>query len=441
MIPIHDTEYRNQRDGTNFPFAERATLTNGSRQLPTGLFLDASLYPVGGKAGLFLSEVEIDNQNVNLFIGNAGQTRLCSTEFSLINPPANLLVTDTLGRDAGLLISESSRLAAFQSWGAGDYLFTQDQTEFAAVVCTPLPEIALRGILLDDGTLVSGDVWLVGSEGVILSVDNLAAPHIFQPPPQPAPIPCGTCRDGVYPNRWDLTLSGFTGDWAVLNGSYYFQEGDSGSTLPFSSGTCQPPGVCVWETPWIRLEGSTNTNVGVAVLLGDDTTLGRPRAFVQLQIFGEGILLAFEWYNFQPPGQLDCTTLSFSGSLVPQEPFRYGQDTQSPTFSLTSTGGTNVRCPPSDVQEAHFPGIPAIRVDVVGDPLFRRRLCAANNLFETPRPIRELLVLAPNAVFTVRPDSFGNIQFLAGDNLAPDTVLRLGTGGDGILQIGIAGAS
>jgi hypothetical protein len=59
----------------------------------------------------------------------------------------------------------------------------------------------------------------------------------------------------------------------------------------------------------------------------------------------------------------------------------------------------------------------AVRVDVVGDPLFRRRLCQPAQLFTTPRFVR--------TINGMRPDERGDFKLTVGRALAADTVLRV----------------
>lgn len=80
-----------------------------------------------------------------------------------------------------------------------------------------------------------------------------------------------------------------------------------------------------------------------------------------------------------------------------------------------------------------------IRIDVVGDPLFRRRLCQPNNLFETPKFLKQLRVIGPNMDFTVLPDPAGNLNMSVVNDLAADTVLRITQTETGI-EIGAVGS-
>jgi len=261
-------EWRKQNESTKYPFGERATLTNDAgRIIIEGTLLDAVLYPVGGVEGLFLSSVEIDHQQVTVYVGDSRDEQRCSGTFPLVNPDGEVALTDRYGRPAGLLVSEGRRLGIFQSWGVGTHTFTRSQTEFAATVCVPTPEVGVRGVQLETGEVFVGDVWLVGDDGVVFRTENHAEP--------------ATC---AVPAR----------------------------------------------------------------------------------------------------------------------------------------------------------SLKVIRMDVVGDPLFRRRLCTPNELFETPQFIKKVRVVGPNGEFECTPDSIGDLKLFANNALAADTVLRVVNTEEGI-AIGAVG--
>jgi hypothetical protein len=256
-------EWRAQNSTTKYPFSDRATLTNArGTVLVEGCILDCALYPVGAGVGLFISNVAVDHQQVVLSVADATRRVVATGTMPLVNPPDDVALTDAYGRPAGLLVSESARLGIFQSWGVGDHAFTPDATEFAATVCFPTPDAGVSGFLLPDGSFLSGDVWLIGSDGVVLGLEDV-------------PVPA----------------------------------------------RCAGP--------------------------------------------------------------------------------------------------------------AHV--IRAVRLDVVGDPLFRRRLCTPTALFVTPRLVRRLRVLGPNQEFTVTPDAAGNVLFTGNNALAADSVLRLNNSAGGLV--------
>lgn len=67
-----------------------------------------------------------------------------------------------------------------------------------------------------------------------------------------------------------------------------------------------------------------------------------------------------------------------------------------------------------------------IRVDVVGDPLSKRRECSPVGLFRAPRFVR--------TINGITPDATGEFQVAVGDHDAPDTVLRLVPDGPNALR-------
>lgn len=262
MTQVSHPEWRDQNESTTYPFSDAATLTDvEGNVLPTGTFIDAALYPVGGTGVLYLSSISVAQDVATIWIGDTTTEQLCYGEVNLVDPDDMVLLYDVYGRPAGVLVSETLRLAVLQGWTQGVHSFDRDATEFSPRVCFPRPEIGVRGILLDDGSLMTGDVWLVGDDGVVLRTE-------------------------------DVTV-------------------------------------------------------------------------------GDG-----------------CT-----------------EDTVS-----------------------------VVRVDIVGDPLYKRRLCSGVNLFETPRFLQSIIVRRDCDDLELLPDEFGNVNILLGTNLAEDTVIRMrNNAGRGIL--------
>ncbi len=168
--------WRAENATTFYPFADGATLTNGTAVLPPELFVDASLYPIGAGPNMRLAQVVVTNQAVTLVIGDDDSAETATVTFPLLDPPAELRLLDKYGRPAGLLLADVAQLSIFQSWSPGTYAFSTAESAFAASCCAPTPEICARGFLLAAGTVLTGDVWLVGDNGVVLSshtvVDN-----------------------------------------------------------------------------------------------------------------------------------------------------------------------------------------------------------------------------------------------------------------------------
>lgn len=262
-------EWIKQNETTKYPFSESVTLTNTEgRVIIEGTFLDAALYPIGATEGLYISTVVITFQTVTFTLATPTQDAIATASFSLITPPDEVVFTDVYGRPAGVLITEGRRLGVFQSWGVGTHEFLPGDTQFAATVVFPTPEVGVRGIRLDTGEIFVGDVWIVGADGVVVRASDALEPV---------------------------------------------------------------------------------------------------------------------------PGTSDVRSVA------------------------------------------------QLRVDIVGDPLFRRRLCQPTSLFETPRFIQSINVVGPNMEFTCTPDANGNLMLTTINDLAADTVLRINTTPAGVV-IGATGS-
>lgn len=166
-------QFRNEFANTRYPFADNATLVSqdGLQEIPEGLFIDASIYPIGGQARAYLSQITVAARQVTIAISDISGALLCTGQFDPIVPPTVIPLTDPLGRVAGVLVSSAAQLVAFNAWPHGTYMFELGSTEFVASVIIPTPEIGVRGILTEAGELLTGDVWLVGDNGVVVRKD------------------------------------------------------------------------------------------------------------------------------------------------------------------------------------------------------------------------------------------------------------------------------
>lgn len=72
-----------------------------------------------------------------------------------------------------------------------------------------------------------------------------------------------------------------------------------------------------------------------------------------------------------------------------------------------------------------------LRMDVVGDPLFLRKLCVPEELFRTPQYLQ--------TINNIRSDEYGNMTIIAGGLERPDSIVRIYSDGDNTLTIELAG--
>jgi len=168
-------EWRNRWRETKYPFADNASLVNAAGiAVSQDLFDDARIHPVGGTDGAYLDRITVTGGLLTFGIASGG-TELATGTVDLANPPTDVVkLTDAHGRPAGVLVSDAARLAGLAStYGEGTNAeFTATETPFVPSVVVPVPNFPVRGVLLDDGTLLAGDIWLVGGPGVVLRKVN-----------------------------------------------------------------------------------------------------------------------------------------------------------------------------------------------------------------------------------------------------------------------------
>lgn len=165
-------QWRDEATDSKYPFADAATLiSRDGSAIDKAIFLDASIYPIGGDVGMHLTSIIVGDDAVTLYIGTLADLQLCSGTFDPLAPPTAIKLEDEWGRAAGVLIANELLLAEFQTWELGTYEFEPGATEFAASVCIPVPEIGVRGLITENGDLFTGDVWITGEYGVVVRED------------------------------------------------------------------------------------------------------------------------------------------------------------------------------------------------------------------------------------------------------------------------------
>lgn len=164
--------WREEHHLSKYPFADSASLQASSGiGMSHDTFVDAHLFPIGGGAGLHIPQITVFADRVRIYVGTSATPLLSYAEFDPLDPPEILKLQDQFGRPAGVIVASEIGLSIAQSWEQGNHIFSREATEFVASVCRPTPEIGLRGLITPDGDVLTGDVWLVGENGVVVRED------------------------------------------------------------------------------------------------------------------------------------------------------------------------------------------------------------------------------------------------------------------------------
>jgi hypothetical protein len=166
-------EWRVENAQLNYPFADDVSMANETLTLPRTLFLDARLYPIGGGPRQFISRIVKAQGIITLKISDeTGSVAAASYAEVAIPATGEVAIYDAYDRPAGVLVGTLTSLQAFSAIDTGIYEFTVAQTAFAATVVIPQPAFGVRGVLLASGDVMTGDVWLIGEDGIVLREED-----------------------------------------------------------------------------------------------------------------------------------------------------------------------------------------------------------------------------------------------------------------------------
>lgn len=178
-------EYGEDFLGSKYPFADQATLTNGQMVWPKDVLIDAIIHIPDAGPRFYISEVRISSTELKIWVGDASRPRLASGSLSRSDLQEDMELQTERRSSAGLLIASPQGWQSLLAWPLGVHTFKLTQTELCAAVCWPLPNSGVNGIVLDDGSLVANEVWLVGGDGVVLEVQDRLS---WKPPYNQVPV-------------------------------------------------------------------------------------------------------------------------------------------------------------------------------------------------------------------------------------------------------------
>jgi hypothetical protein len=163
--------WREQNRDRKYPFMDTSSLSNGTDAIPEYVIVDARLYPAGHEGRLFVSKVSVKANRTFIIEISDGTNGVVGSGTG--NSDSKVLkLEDSYGRPAGVLVAGPLNFAYFANWSTGDHVFNEDQTSFVPRVQLPMPKLQVTGITLDDESFFTGDVWLVGENGVRLRTDG-----------------------------------------------------------------------------------------------------------------------------------------------------------------------------------------------------------------------------------------------------------------------------
>jgi len=179
VTDVRRPEWRDEHALSRYPFVDNATLTADTGDfIPETAFLDASLHVIGAADRLRLTSITRSVDTAELVIGDAAVVRRASCTVDLADLPDVLMFYDDYGRAAGTLVTESERLSFLRTWSDGTRSFSPAATEFCVTCCVTVPDVGFRGFVLDDGSVFTGRILMVGERGIVLTGGESTYPAV-----------------------------------------------------------------------------------------------------------------------------------------------------------------------------------------------------------------------------------------------------------------------
>lgn len=160
MTTVLYNEFYNENAERNYPFEDSVTLTSTEDfTLPSNLFIDAMIYALDIVGVPYLAKIDMAEKLVTI-ADTATSTPLAT---GAIGDSDTITLYDGYGRQMGILTLGAGR-PALQNGRI--YEFEPTATRFSATCWFPLAQTGVQGFMLEDGTLITGDVMFEGRGGM-----------------------------------------------------------------------------------------------------------------------------------------------------------------------------------------------------------------------------------------------------------------------------------
>lgn len=161
-------QFREEQRDSRYPFEDNAGLVDesGVLSMPNEVFIDASIYLIGGGGSAYIASIEIDGRDIHITVQT---TDPIVTATGTYKPDESSIVylKDTYGRSAGVFVMGAQAVNFFFGIPAATYTFKSTALRFVATCFVPTPNKGVRGFRLPNGTIVASDILLLGENGVV----------------------------------------------------------------------------------------------------------------------------------------------------------------------------------------------------------------------------------------------------------------------------------
>jgi len=210
-VDVQGIEYRRLNLASRYPFGDPATLrASDGLVLGADVLLDARLAIPGSPPRVALTAIASEVEATTFRFGWPDGRGAASARVPAGTSPEVVEVLAADGRPAGILVLDADAFAAVQGWPYGEHAFPDGSADLAPSCLEPAPAAGVAAVGVADGAALDGIVHLIGSDGVVLQVDEATGDVVFHAVGDPLSAR-KACRDagGTYEApRFVRTING-----------------------------------------------------------------------------------------------------------------------------------------------------------------------------------------------------------------------------------------
>lgn len=168
-------EWRDENALSRYPFEDGASLKSRSGfTFPVDLFIDLRLYLNEPVEYAYLRSVQRSLAGVRFEFATSAQEHYALAQREFSDNRTEVEIKDRYQRHAGLIVLNQDRFVELQGWPEGEHMFAREASRLCALCLVPIGTGYLEGIALETGEVLSGEIWLVGEDGVVLRTESVS---------------------------------------------------------------------------------------------------------------------------------------------------------------------------------------------------------------------------------------------------------------------------
>lgn len=164
MTTIYGSQWEDSLRGLAYPFASPYLPTSGDLTVPVNFIMDAAIFMRSSESTAVLESITVGPlRALTITFADSAKTPVGT---AVVPTNGGLVAITQGGVNVGFISVDPDAAAIVQGWFPRTYTFGAPLVPNVVVVSDPA---WLRGLVCPDGTVLSGDAYIVGAPGIVLT--------------------------------------------------------------------------------------------------------------------------------------------------------------------------------------------------------------------------------------------------------------------------------